>query len=86
MHKYVMSPNRWSLISVLNIENKKNFDIWTKVDVLFGVSLFDYAYTKKSLNQESPISKALLQEVPFSKDCLRNRPKKFFGLKKIFFC
>ena len=73
MHKYVMSPNRWSLISVLNIENKKNFDIWTKVDVLFGVSLFDYAYTKKSLNQESPISKALLQEVSISKDCLRNR-------------
>jgi hypothetical protein len=68
-----MSPNRWSLISVLNIENKKNFDIWTKVDVLFDVSLFDYAYTKKSLNQESPISKALLQEVYISKDCLRNR-------------
>ncbi len=66
MYKYVMSPNRWFLISVLNIESKKNFNILEK-NRCFYLMLYKHLCVRTHRN---PWTKNLLFLKPYSKKFL----------------
>ena len=87
MYKYVISPNLWFLISVLNIESKKNFNILEK-NRCFYLMLYKHLCVREHRN---PWTKNLLFLRPYSKKFLFLRialeidPKNFLVSKRFFF-